>query len=507
MRIANLAAVALAGSIAVLVPSSPVLAGKTIGASPSTALALRSGTSDWLGADLAVSLGASAWDPEVSSTLVYTVTVTNVGKADGSWATVRSPLGDHVEWIAGDDDCRSIGDAVICDIAPLAGGESRQLQFELEVFEPYPLETIQEVKLTATDPDPTTTNNFAQIRTVLDVEAPVVEMVRARYGESGRRLRACTQLAAVPSRLEVTFSEAMKTGPTPRFVDAVSSYRLVRPGADGVFDELSCAQARATGFPSDDVDVKILAVAWDEENLTAELALDSISSVFDGSGHWRLIACGGLTDVVGNALDGDGDGEGGDDAKIDFRVDVGNLIDNGHFDCNVDHWISVGAEPEAFVLGADSERSALSHAGRIEGAAGTFTVGAGQCVVGPAPGAYQFSLRHRLSPSFGEPEFAPVAGAWVGVACTLYESSTCDGMTQLVGGDVSSSVPVPGDGTWGKLAENLEIPENTGSMLCTVAASSEGEALTFEFDGMRLAPVAVESSTFGGGSTSMNSVR
>jgi len=480
-----------AGVIAVLGPSTPVHAAVSPGRPSPSKLARAVTPTIEVGADLAIALSASPWDPEQSSDLVYTVSVSNLGKSAGSPATVTSPLSDFVAWSDGDDACGQIGDDVVCTIEPLAAGESRQVWFALEVFEPYPTATVQEARVTAQDPDPSPANNVSWERTILDVEAPVVEMVRARFDESARRLRACTQLVSAPLRLEVTFSEAMSVGSISRLADSVDSYLLVRPGPDGVYQESSCAAAHEEGLPSGDLFVKIQDVDWNDESHTAGIDLAPLDAAIESSGHWRLVACGGLTDLAGNLLDGDEDGQGGDDAIIDFRVDEGNVLDNGNFDCGVDSWIAVGAEPEAFVLGEDSEGDSLSASALLESTGGTFTVGAGQCVVGPAPGSYELSALHRLSSNVEGSDLAPVVGAWVGVACTLFESSTCDGMTQLVGGGTSASVPVPTGGAWNKLAARLEVPESAGSVLCTVAAGGEGEAISFEFDRVRLVPIPV----------------
>lgn len=492
MRIQQIAATAaFVVSVAALVPASPAYGGRSLVPKAPAAPVLSSGSDDGLGADLAVTLAVSPWDPEVSSELVHTITVSNQGRTGGSPAVVRSQLAEYLEWLAGDDACLVAEDVVLCSVAPLAAGETRQLQFTLEVLESYPQETVREVHLTPSDPDPAPQNNFAQVRTVLDVESPRVEAVRAQLGDSGRKLRGCTQVASAPTGFEVVFSESVKVGQISRFADAASSFRLVRPGADGTYENLACAAAPGA-VPPGDVEVKILGVAWHEEILTAELELDSSLPQSDASGHWRLVVCGDLTDQVGNPLDGNQDGEGGDDAIVDFRVDEGNLIDNGHFDCNVDHWIAVGAEADAFVLGEDSEQDTLSRGASLEPPVGVSTVGAGQCVVEPGPGSYEISLLHRLAATADVSSLEPVAGVWAGVACTLYESTTCDGLTELVGREVSASVPVPDDGTWGKLLARLEIPEGTGSVLCTVAASGESEALTFEFDRVRFAPALVE---------------
>jgi len=498
MKSNSFAAWVAAGVMAILVGSTPAAAAVRQRTAPVKPAPLMIPSPE-IGADLAIALSASPWDPEESSELVYTITVTNLGKSAGSSAIVTSPLSDFVAWSDGADDCQELEAAVVCTLEPLAGGESRQLWFALEVLEPYPAETVQETRLTANDPDPVTKNNIAWARTILDVEPPSVEGVRALFDDSARRLRACTQLATAPRRLEVTFSEAMKRGSTSRPIDSPDSYLIVRPGLDGVFSETSCAVAREDGLPSSDVYVEILGVEWDEENLTAELELDPVATADATSGRWRLIACGGLTDLAGNPLDGDQNGQGGDDAVVDFRVDQGNLIDNGHFDCSVDFWTAVGAEPEAFVLGEDAAGDPLSASALLETTGGPFTIGAGQCVVEPAPGTYEISALFRVSPTAGGGDFAPVVGTWVGVACSLYESSTCDGLTQLVDGTASASVAVPTDGAWSKLSARFGVPVTTGSVLCTVAASGEGEEMAFEFDGVRLASVTVAGEPFGGG--------
>lgn len=507
MKIQSLAALLAVGTLAGLGASPDVHAAALSGRTATAKVAPSPTRFAAGGVDLAVGLEASPWDPEVSIELVYTVTVENLGPVASSEATVRGSLADHLAWSDGADGCQPVTGAVVCTLEPLAAGEIRKLWFALEVLEPYPAEMVEEVRLTAVDPYPVTKNNFAEVRTILDVEAPRVEMVRARFDDSAVRLRQCTQLRTAPGRLEVTFDEEMASGKLSGLVDSVDSYLVVRPGPDGEFDGRSCAALRESAPVPGDLYVRILGVDWDAERRVAELEIDPASAAAAGSGPWRLIVCGGVTDLVGNRLDGDWDGRGGDDAVVNFRVDEGNLIGNGHFDCNVDFWIPAGTDPETFWLGEDALDESQSASGGLESDGGPFAIGAGQCVVEPAPGSYELSAMYRITATESDDDIAPAIFAWAGIVCSSFESTTCDGATQLVDGATTPAVPVPTVGLWNKLSTRIEIPEGTGSVLCTVAASGESEAVDFEFDRVRLVPADDSGLELGGEPTTIRRKR
>ena len=98
----------------------------------------------------------------------------------------------------------------------------------------------------------------------------------------------------------------------PHPTDSLNGFDLREAGADGVFD-------------TDDDQVMILGVRIDGRQLTF--------SVLNGPmlpGDYRFTMTPSLTDVVGNPLDGNGDGVGGDAFVHDFTVDVpGNFVFEG----------------------------------------------------------------------------------------------------------------------------------------------------------------------------------
>ncbi len=120
------------------------------------------------------------------------------------------------------------------------------------------------------------------------------------------------------TQLLVTFSELVRdsddTGPDS--VTNPSNYLLFSDGGDG-FDTVDCA----TGVDPGDVAFTVDWVTWlsgSERTAT----LDVNGGVALPPGSYRLLVCGttSVRDWAGNALDGDGNGMGGDDFQRNFSV-------------------------------------------------------------------------------------------------------------------------------------------------------------------------------------------
>ena len=105
-----------------------------------------------------------------------------------------------------------------------------------------------------------------------------------------------------------------------------ANYLLVEAGADGVIETLECSG----GIGGDDVEFTIDDVDWDASTATARATIDGSDPLPRGA--YRFIACGTLTDEAGNALDGNADGIGGDDAFHHFTVTETNALTNPTFD-------------------------------------------------------------------------------------------------------------------------------------------------------------------------------
>ena len=90
-----------------------------------------------------------------------------------------------------------------------------------------------------------------------------------------------------------------------------------------------------------------------------------------GSPH-RVFACGSLTGENGLALDGDGNGVGGDSFALDFRVTVTNRLANPNFDVDLSDWsVSEPTPGETQHGAADADSKPTSGSAEVQTAAGT----------------------------------------------------------------------------------------------------------------------------------------
>ncbi len=132
-------------------------------------------------------------------------------------------------------------------------------------------------------------------------------------------LTTCRTVLGDVSQLAVMFDEPMANAEDPL------QYRLIAAGPDGDLDPTACG-AMPIG---DDREVAILAAVSDGDPITPTITLD-LAGAQRTSDAYRLLVCGTLTDIAGNALDG-GNGEGSDFDRL-FRIDRFNQFMNGHFD-------------------------------------------------------------------------------------------------------------------------------------------------------------------------------
>ncbi len=258
-------------------------------------------------------------------------------------------------------------------------------------------------------------------------------------------LEECEAVRQTVFSTRFNFSEAMQNpdGDTAT-VDATNpqSYLLVMPGEDGDIQTTSCAGG---GSPLDEV-ITIDFVFYNADTDTYFAA--NFNRLIDG--QYRLFACAaGIQDMAGNPLDGDGDGTGGDDFQIVFRVDQFNQVRNGHFDCDLRDWVfdDPGFELDLLV---DAGGSALS--GSVGLAAPPQSRSRlGQCVqVGP----------NGQSLLFGQVRTEATLGALVSYTqgCTFYELPGCQG--EVVGQIADTYDLLDSGGQWVPLlGELLQVPD------------------------------------------------
>lgn len=112
------------------------------------------------------------------------------------------------------------------------------------------------------------------------------------------------------NQIQLQFSEDVK------FADAMENYHLFSAGINGVFDTGDCAAIAVNGLGGDDTRYPIALLSYNAH--TATITLSAGLPV----GSYRLMACGttSIEDLVGNKLDGNGDGIGNDDFIWNFAV-------------------------------------------------------------------------------------------------------------------------------------------------------------------------------------------
>ncbi len=158
------------------------------------------------------------------------------------------------------------------------------------------------------------------ILTMADNTPPQVSNVNSNADTGDGVLSEGEQTAVFLTQLLVTFDEPMRDPANDDDADDVSNpanYLLLTDGGNGTFDTAVCGAVQG-----DDTAVTTDSVIYDTGTLAATVTLNSGNPLPDDS--YRFFACGSTTlkDVAGNALDGDGDGSGGDDFIRHFIIEA-----------------------------------------------------------------------------------------------------------------------------------------------------------------------------------------
>ncbi len=182
------------------------------------------------------------------------------------------------------------------------------------------------------------------------------------------------------TQLLVTFSEPLNDPAADFEPDDVTNplnYHLVEAGIDGTADTFNCGPIQ-----NDDSEVAIDFVFWDLETRVAAIGVGNGTAL--PNGLYNLLVCGSttITDMAGNALDGDADGIGGDDFRWPFQILGTNLIENPNFDRDMNLWTQIDAPPAFFVFDAeDSDAAETSGSALITGVSGGDVIaGLSQCI-------------------------------------------------------------------------------------------------------------------------------
>jgi uncharacterized repeat protein (TIGR01451 family) len=269
--------------------------------------------------------------------------------------------------------------------------------------------------------DPAPGNDVASDVDVLaDIRPPWVEAVGSVRPPGGGQLDASEVVSRSVTQLTLRYSEPMHDPPgdgDPRDVTNVYSYRLYGGHQGAGVHTTSC------GPPSGaDVSISVDEALFDPATQTVVLHVNDRVALPDRA--YRLIGCGdALADEAGNALDGDGDGLGGDDFSIDFRIKGSNLARNPNIDRDLGNW-DVGGPGVVHdpVVDVDLEPSSGAvHLGDAIGV-GPWTVA--QCVRAPLEGVVEIGAWVRIDSSTSD-------GPTVSLTTELFASSDCSGSPAL----------------------------------------------------------------------------
>ncbi len=143
----------------------------------------------------------------------------------------------------------------------------------------------------------------------VDLARPTVTLVHsvADTGDGSLGENEATNVAI--TEVSVSFSEVVLGG------DSTASFLLVEGGLDGALDTTACGP-----LAGDDTSVGLDAAVYSSLGSISTLQLSGGAALADGT--YRLLVCGTVTDLGGNALDDDDDGDGNDDFARNFVVDT-----------------------------------------------------------------------------------------------------------------------------------------------------------------------------------------
>lgn len=300
---------------------------------------------------------------------------------------------------------------------------------------------------------------------IFDGVPPQIVAIGSVFDTGDGELEECETAGTEIFALTAEFDEAMfnpGNDTDPNSVTNPDNWLVVGSGPDLDLSTTVCGP-----LVDDDVAATILEVTYSAGTLTAAVQFDG--SLADGP--YRLIACsGGLTDESANALDGDGDGTGGDDFVRYFRVDRIDALANGHFDCGLEDWVPMqgGDSTITHAPAMDVDGAGISGSAGFSDVVDGFGLTLGQCLPVAAGGGYEFSG----SIFFADPE--PGAVLQVLRSCEYFADSACTGASvppQVLIDQVNIG------NTWLDLAVGpVVVPKGFSSAICEITLRRQPEA-------------------------------
>lgn len=408
-----------------------------------------------------LTLSASA-DPvsvrEPGATVSFTVVLNNPGLEA---VTVSTLADDQIGSLA------DVGDCVLPQL--LAPAAVYQCSYSAEVLGADGDRVRHALNASAADDE---SNNVGASDTVQVLITDGLGPRVVELAASGAAINPCATVRTVTDGFALRFSEPVLQG------QQLSSYVIVSAGDDVDFSTVSCS-----GVAGDDrIQVITGAISdGDPSTLTINLQLDQVLP----TGLTRVIVCPTVTDLAGNALDGNGDGSTGDAYVNTFRADPSNLLSNGDFDrCPVtlSPWLPITMLPNAINPSeiVDADGSTLSGSAQITSSADEMNALA-QCVALPVgQSGLALKLRARL-------DAVGTATAEIALGCDYFDLAACAGPS--TGGQMDANALPDLSGEWSDYLFALQAPTSAVSALCSavVTADTPGQ-FTFDayIDGLSL---------------------
>jgi hypothetical protein len=294
---------------------------------------------------------------------------------------------------------------------------------------------------------------------IVDTTPPTVLGISTVADSGDGELRDLEGTAASITQLIVMLDEEAHNpqgDSQPEDVTNPANYLVVTAGVDGVIQSSSCL----AGTEGDDLqwDIGDVQYAVADGTATARLA----DEVPLGRGRYRLLVCGttSVADIAGNLLDGNADGVGGDDLRLDFSVLVDNLLPRPNFDSGLGGWSVIGAGSVVW-SDVDAGNAATSGSAEIAGVvSGSSTVAMGSPAIGFEPhGGLMVGCRVRVAGGSGHSPEAHLTVVFLDQEGKVLSEPLAAAQVVAAGGvwlDLRGWVPVPARAVAAKLVVGFE---------------------------------------------------
>ncbi|MCP3957256.1 MAG: DUF11 domain-containing protein [bacterium] len=420
-------------------------------------------------------------EPAITGTsFEYVLTVTNLGPASSSGGTIVDALPPGVTFAGSADGCLFTTPNVTCPFGPMAVGGEATFRFQVEVDPGAQPVLINQAQVLGNEADLVAGNNTASHDTpTLDGTPPRVAALETVPAHPDGAVAACQSVDLAVTGLTVRFDEQMFNPPgdtDPDDVTNPANYRLIAPGPDAGLLTRFCGPVLG-----DDVAIPIDSVSYDLVNPGATLSVNGGAPLPEGI--YRLLVCGSTTvrDLIGNPLDGNGNGIPGDDYEQRFRVDRGNALVNAHFDCAFDPWVGDSTDPTEIFRGTnDIDGSNVSGSAQIENQTASTDFGLAECIE-ITPGAdYELIGRVLI-------DAAPGVTVDLRPFCESFAAAECAASVLSFGAAAERFSLQETGGAWVAVNSPISLPASAASAICGFEIEAVGgEDFTAFLDALEL---------------------